>query len=80
METSKIIIRRITELCGERKITVGKLCTKAGITGSTISDIMNGVTRNPGVITIKKLCDAMDMTLAEFFDTDEFNNAEPEIK
>lgn len=80
METSQIIVDRITDLCRQRDITVGKLCTKAGATSSTVSDIMNGVTKNPGVITIKKLCDALDMTLGEFFSTEEFDNAEQEIK
>ena len=80
METSQIIINRITDLCRQRNITVGKLCTKAATNSSTICDIMNGVTKNPGVITIKKLCDALDMTLGEFFSTEEFDNAEPEIK
>ena len=80
MDTSKIIVERIQQLCGERGITVGKLCTMSGSTGSTVSDIMNGVTKNPGVLTIKKLCDALGITLAEFFDTDEFNTSEPEVK
>ena len=80
MNTSQAIINRIIGLCKERNITVGKLCAKAGTTSSTISDIMNGVTKNPGVLTIKRLCDAFEITLADFFDTNEFNNAEQEIK
>lgn len=78
--TSQLIANRISTLCKERSITVGKLCYLAGITGSTVSDIMNGVTKNPGVLTIKKLCDALEITLADFFNTPEFNNAEQEVK
>ena len=52
----------------ERGITVGKLCSMAGTTASTIHDIVNGVTSNPRVFTLKKLCDALDITLSEFFD------------
>ncbi len=80
METTQIIVKRIQQLCNERNITVGKLCTLSGSTGSTISDIMNGVTKNPGVLTIKKLCDALGITLAEFFDTEDFNSSEQEVK
>ena len=40
----------------ERGITVGKLCSMAGTTASTIHDIVNGVTANPRVFTLKKLC------------------------
>ena len=32
------------------------------------------------VITIKKLCDGLDITLGEFFSTPEFDNLEQEIK
>lgn len=80
MDTSKIIIDRINELCRQQEITVGKLCTKAGATSSTINDIMNGVTKNPGILTIKKLCDALNITLSQFFDTPEFNSSEQEVK
>ncbi len=80
METSKLIANRIIDICNERNITVGKLCTMAGATGSTVSDIMNGVTKNPGVLTIKKLCDAAGISLSEFFDTPEFNLLDQEVK
>ncbi|WP_304508058.1 helix-turn-helix domain-containing protein [Anaerotignum sp.] len=80
MEDSKIIIDRMNELCRERGITIGKLCTISGATGSTVNDIMNGVTKNPGVFTIKKLCDGLGITLSEFFNTDDFKNSDPVIK
>lgn len=80
MTVSNAIIKRITEYCNENKITISKLCTISGATQSTINDIMNGVTTNPGVVTIKKLCDGMGITLTEFFYTDYFNTLEQEIK
>lgn len=80
MTVSNAIIKRITEYCNENKITISKLCTISGATQSTINDIMNGVTTNPGVVTIKKLCDGMGITLTEFFNTDYFNTLEQEIK
>ena len=75
-----LIAQRVIFLCRERGITIGKLCTMAGCTSSTISDIMNGVTKNPGILTIKKLCDGFGITLGEFFSTKEFDNLEQEIK
>lgn len=80
MNTSQLIVNRIIDICKERNITVGKLCTMGGATASTVNDIMNGITKNPGILTIKKLCDAAGLTLAEFFDTPEFNSLEQEIK
>ena len=80
MTTSEAIIKRINDLCSNRNITPSRLCTFSGTTQSTVSDIINGVTKNPGVVTIKKLCDGLEITLSEFFDTDYFNNLEQEIK
>ncbi len=80
LEDYRMIIDRINALCYERGITVGKLCTISGATASTVSDIMNGVTKNPGIFTIKKLCDGLEITLSEFFDTPEFNEADPVVR
>ncbi len=73
-------VNRILELCEERKWTINALANNAGVPPSTIKSIMNGTSRNPGVVTLKKLCDAFEITLDEFFATDEFRNLEQEIK
>lgn len=80
METGTVFSRRIRQLCMERGITVGKLCSMAGTTASTIHDIVNGVTANPRVFTLKKLCDSLNITLSEFFDCPEFNDMDEEIE
>ncbi len=80
MNTSEVIVDRIYALCKESGISVNRLSTISGMTQSTVSDIANGITRNPGVITIKKLCDGLDITLGEFFSTREFDELEQEIK
>lgn len=79
MEEKNLIAKRLLQLCAERNMTVGKLCTTAGATASTVHDIITGTTKNPRVFTLKKLCDALGITLSEFFDTVEFNNMEQEI-
>ena len=80
MDKSAVISQRILQLCRERNITIGKLCSTAGTTASTVHDIVTGTTKNPRVFTLKKLCDALDITLSEFFDTPEFNNMDQEIE
>ena len=47
---------------------------------ATIKSILNNESKNPGVVTIKKLCDGLDITLGEFFSTPEFDTLEQEIK
>ena len=80
MDKSAVISQRILQLCRERNITIGKLCSTAGTTASTVHDIVTGTTKNPRVFTLKKLCDALNITLSEFFDTPEFNNMDQEIE
>ena len=35
---------------------------------------MRGITKNPGIISIHKIANAFNMTLAEFLDFDELND------
>ncbi|MDE5604321.1 MAG: helix-turn-helix transcriptional regulator [Eubacterium sp.] len=71
---------RILQLCDENNISVCKLATIAGVPHTTIKSIMYNQSKNTGVVTIKKICDGLDITIAEFFDTDVFNSLEQEIK
>lgn len=75
-----LVVERIRELCAERNITPNALSYLAGVSQSTIKSILNGESKNPGVVTIKKLCDGMDISIIEFFDTEKFKNIEQEIK
>ena len=77
---TQAIQRRIRELCDERNITVNKLATICCITQSTINNILSRRTTKPTVSTIKKICDGLDITLSEFFDTDYFDSLEQEVK
>ena len=71
---------RITELCTQRNITVNKLATISGVTQSTLNNITGGRNKGTNISTIKKLCDGLDITIQEFFNSDIFNGLEQEIK
>ena len=79
MKTREAIAERIHQLCRERKITINGLASISAVPPSTVKNIIYGVSKNPGVITIKMLCDGLGITLIEFFDTDAFRNLEQEI-
>ncbi|MCI8775969.1 MAG: helix-turn-helix transcriptional regulator [Oscillospiraceae bacterium] len=79
MNISQAVSVRIVDLCRERNITINKLCTISGVTQSTVNDIVNHRARNIGIVTIKKLCDGLDITITDFFDTDYFKGLEQEI-
>ena len=80
MDTYTAVKNRLIYLCGEKRITIHKLATESGIAPSTIKNILYGKSINPGVVTLKKLCDGLNITLTDFFDTDVFRNLEQEIK
>ena len=80
MRTKEAIANRIVQLCNERNIAINELANIAGISPSTVYSILNEKSQNPGAVTIKKLCDGLEITLGEFFSTPEFDALEQEIK
>lgn len=75
-----VVVNRILFLCKEKDITPNGLSYISGVSQSTIKSILNGESKNPGIVTLKKLCDGLDITISEFFDTTEFKELEQEIK
>ena len=80
MNTKEAVAKRIIELCNEKNIAINALANISGVSPSTVYSILNEKSQNPGTITIKKLCDAFEITLGEFFSTPEFDALEQEIK
>ncbi len=79
MNISEAVAERILELCAENHLTVNKLSTISGVTQSTVNDIVNHRARNIGIVTIKKLCDGLNITITAFFDTERFRTLEQEL-
>lgn len=80
MGVCDLVVKRIYELCKERGITPNALSYMSGISQSTIKSILNGESKNPGIVTIKKICDGFEISIIDFFNTEEFLNLEQEIK
>ena len=80
MRTREAVAYRIRELCAERHITPNGLSNIAGIPQATIKSILNGESRNPGIVTIKKICDGFGITLSQFFSVDYIDNLDQEIE
>lgn len=80
MNTYTVVKNRILSLCEEKRITINHLATESGISPSTIKSILYGKSQNPGIVTIKMLCDGLGITLIDFFNTSEFSELEQEIK
>ncbi|MDY5326272.1 MAG: helix-turn-helix transcriptional regulator [Gemmiger sp.] len=80
MDTVTAVRNRILELYGERGISINKLAMISALPTSSIKNILYGKSQNPKLITIKMICDGLDITLGEFFSTPEFDSLEQELK
>ena len=80
MNTKDAVAKRILELCEQRHMAINALGTVAGVPPSTVYSMINEKSQNPGIVSIKKLCDGLDISLREFFDSDLFDGLEQEIK
>lgn len=80
MNTKEAVANRIIELCNERNIATNALANISGVSPSTVYSMLNEKSQNPGVVSVKKLCDGFGITLREFFNSPLFDNLEQEIK
>ena len=80
MTLEEATIKRILDLCKENNITINKLATISGITQSTLNNIVSGRNNSTTISTIKKICDGLDITIVDFFNTEDFLNLEQELK
>ena len=80
MTVGEAVVRRILELCEERKISLNKLADMSGVTQSTLNNILSGRNKSTTVSTVKKLCDGLDITVDEFFCEALFRDLEQEVK
>ena len=76
---SEAVSIRLLELCKDKNITVNKLATLSAVTQSTVNDIVNMKSKNIGIVTLKKLCDGLQISITDFFDDDIFKELEQEI-
>lgn len=80
MTAKQAVAKRILDLCDERKIAVNTLANMSGVSPSTVYSMLNEKSQNPGVISLQKLCDGLDISLRQFFDCPLFEGLEQEIK
>lgn len=80
MTVGEAVRTRIIELCNMNNITINKLATISGVTQSTLNNIVSGRNNSATVSTIKKLCDGLEITIKDFFESSLFDDLEQEVK
>ena len=80
MNIKEAVAKRILDLCAERNIAVNALATVSGIPPSTVYSMLNEKSKNPGVVSIKNICDGLEISIRDFFDSELFDDLEQEIQ
>ena len=80
MDTYTAVRNRIFVLLENKQMSIHKLAIISGVPPSTIKNILYGKSKNPGIVTLKMLCDGLDISLIDFFNTNDFQNLEQELK
>ena len=78
MQIREAIQKRVEQLCEEKKMSLYSLSYQSAMPTSTVKSIMNGKSKNPGIVNVKKIGEGFDMTIKEFFDSEIFDDLEPE--
>ncbi len=80
MNIKEATVLRIKEICNKKHITLNKLATTCGMTRSTLSNIVSGRNQSTTLATLKRICDGMDITIQDFFNSDFFVDLDQEIE
>ena len=80
MQITDAVKKRFEELCYEKNLNFCSLANISGVPYTTVKSIFYGQSKNPGIVTIKMLCDGLDISLLDFFQTKEFEELEQEIR
>ena len=78
MDTYSDTKNRILFLLEQNRMSIYALSIKSGVSPSTIKSILYGKSKNPGIVTIKMLCDGLGISLYDFFNTEQFQSRELE--
>lgn len=69
----KAVDCRILELCRSNHLSINGLANRAGMPPSTVASILNEKSRNPGELTIFKICIGFGISMEQFYASELFN-------
>ena len=80
MRIKEAIVKRFQQLCQERGIKYNELATLSGVTPSTVYSMMDSRREDVSAVTVKKLCDGLEISIPDFFSDPLFDYLEQEIQ
>ena len=79
MKAKDAVVLRFAQICREKNIKTNELAARSGVTPSTAYSMMDPLRRDVSIITIKKFCDGLEISLREFFSDPIFDDLEQEL-
>lgn len=73
MELGHAVRKRLVALCKEKETDLYEVCQKGGCSIETMIPLALGETKSPQVKTIAKIAKGLNMSLADFFDSQIFS-------
>ncbi|MGM9936963.1 MAG: helix-turn-helix domain-containing protein [Candidatus Ornithomonoglobus sp.] len=80
MGVKNAVVERFKNICKERNIKMNELAVVSGVTPSSVYSMLDDRRHNISIVLIKKLCDGLEISLADFFNSNEFAQLEQEIE
>lgn len=80
MKEQQILSNRIQDLCKQKELSYYALAYRASLPLTTLMHIIDCSTQNPGIFTISKICSGLNMTMGEFFSSEDFDAIEFEVE
>lgn len=78
MTFREAIYKRISDLANASDLTLSQLAIKSGMTPSTLYQIKTKDTNLPSLLSVKRICDGLEITLSTFFDVEYINSSDLE--
>ena len=78
MKIQEATTERIQQLRKEKRMSVYALIYQSGMPPSTVKSILHGKSQNPGIVNIKRLAEGLGVTIREFYDSELFDDLDPE--
>ena len=79
MKIREAVINRIYDLSVEKNMSINAIAIEAGLPPSTLRNIINGKSKNPGIVTLEIICEGLNVSISDFFSAAFFSDIEQEI-
>lgn len=79
MTVKEATVERLLQICNSKGLVPNALANLSGVTPSTVYSVIDPERKDVSIRTLKKLCDGLEVSLREFFNSELFDSLSQEI-